>query len=554
MPYPIAPSLLQKYWRTWIPLFLLVLATAALYGQFLWNPIIFDDVPFFMVDSEGKQQVSGYRFSLFELRSLPYATLAWSKEWFGLEVLYFRVENLLLHVAVVLALFFFLAGLFAAVCGCHAKNSLSPRLAAFFAALLFALHPVATYAAGYLVQRTIIMATLFSLLAMLCYAQGSIRQKKLWLWMSVPLYYLAVFSKEHAVMLPAALLALTVLLHEDWREKLKQRWGIFTALAGIAVFVLLAKKGLLGSVYEINAPYMLLEIDSELTYPLSILTQSWLFFKYAALWIFPNPAWMSIDMREPFARSLLSPYLLALAGFAAWGAGAFWLLLKRGRAGLVGFALLFPWVMFLTELSTVRIQEGFVLYRSYLWAVGAYCLLPVIFAKSKVRMAAGMLTVIALAMFTVSMERLMTFSHPVLLWDDAEKLVKGRTDLPGVHRIYFNRGTELSKIEKYDLAIADFKQALALAGGYADVYGNMGVSYFKKGDWQNAAVSFNTAIELIHQMEKPPNPRFIYGRAMVFEKMGEMQKSQADYQVSCQLAKKGCEKLSGGSSNSGQIP
>jgi len=394
-----------------------------------------------------------------------------------------------------------------------------------------------------LVQRTIIMATLFCLLAMLCYVHGSVRQKPLWLWMSVPLYYLAVFSKEHAIMLPVILLALTALLHVDWRIKLTERLGIFAALAGIAAFVLLAKKGLLGSVYEINASYMLLEIDSELAYPLSILTQSWLFFKYAALWVCPNPAWMSIDMREPFARSLLSPYLLALGGFTAWGACAFWLLLKRGRAGLAGFALLFPWVMFLTELSTVRIQEGFVLYRSYLWAAGAFCLLPVIFAKCNVRMTAGIMTVIALAMFPTSMERLMTFSHPVLVWDDAEKLVTGRTDLPGVHRIYFNRGTELTKIGKYDQAIADFKQAIALAEGYADVYGNMGVAYSKKLDWKNAFASFNTANELVQHMDMPPNPQFIYGRARALERMGEMHKAQADYKVSCQLAKKGCEKL-----------
>ncbi|MBI5437758.1 MAG: tetratricopeptide repeat protein [Nitrosomonadales bacterium] len=563
---------MQKYSRTWIPVLLLVLATTALYGQFLWNPIIFDDVPFFRLDNENKQQVSGYRFSLLELRSLPYATLAWSKEWFGLEVFYFRVENLLLHAGVVLALFFFLAGLFAAVCGAatsvpfepnHSKpirpstgsgrayfnkildGSISPRVTAFFAALLFALHPVATYAAGYLVQRTIIMATLFGLLAMLSYVHGSVRQKPPWLWMSVPFYYLAVFSKEHAIMLPFALLALTVLLHEDWRAKLKKRWGIFTALAGIAAFVLLAKKGLLGSVYEINASYFIWGIDSELTYPLSVLTQSWLFFKYAALWISPNPAWMSIDMREPFARSLFSPYLLALICFVVWGAGAFWLLLKRGRAGLAGFALLFPWVMFLTELSTVRIQEVFVLYRSYLWAAGAFCLLPVIFAKCNVRMTAGILVVIALAMFPISMERLMTFSHPVLLWDDAEKLVKGHTDLPGAHRIYFNRGTELVKIEKYDSAIADFKQAIALADGYADIYGNMGAAYLRKGDLQNALMSFNTAIDLLHHMDSPPNPHFIYGRALVFEKMGEMQKAQTDFKVTCRLAKRGCEKLGG---------
>lgn len=352
-------------------------------------------------------------------------------------------------------------------------------------------------------------------------------------------------------MLPATLLALTILLHDDWRERLKQRWGIFSALAAIAVFVLLAKKGLLGSVYEINAPYMLLEIDSELTYSLSILTQSWLFFKYALLWAFPNPEWMSIDMREPFARSLLSLYLLALAGFITWGVIAFWLLMKRGKAGLAGFALLFPWIMFFTEFSTVRIQEVFVLYRSYLWAVGAFCMLPVILTKVNVRMATVILAITALAMLPISMERLMTFSHPVLLWGDAEKLVKGRRDLPGVHRIYYNRGTELIKIGGFDEAISDFKQAISLSKDFSEAYGNMGVAYFSKGDWHNSIVSFSKAIEIVHEEGKPHNPRFIYGRAMALEKMGEVQKAQNDYKISCQLANRGCEKLSDASLNSG---
>ena len=302
---------------------LLLNAVAAIYGQFLWNPILFDDLSFFMVDNAGNQPVSNYHFSLFELRSLPYATLAWTKAWFGLDLINFRLGNLLLHAAAVLALFGFLAKLFAAVYGERDAAVLSPRLAAFFAALLFALHPVATYAAGYLVQRTIVMATLFGLLSMLCYVHGSTRQKTLWLWLSVPFYYLAVFSKEHAIMLPFALLALTMLLHADWRAKLRQRWGVFAALAAIGLFVLLISRGILGSVYEIHAQEMLDEIDGKLSYPQSAITQSWLFFKYAWLWLFPDPVWMSVDMREPFARSLLSPYLLAAAGFIAWGAVAF---------------------------------------------------------------------------------------------------------------------------------------------------------------------------------------------------------------------------------------
>ncbi len=533
---------MQKYvWAGIAPLSL-VGAVAALYGQFLWNPIIFDDLPLFVPDNGGNRPVSAYRFAWFQLRSLPYATLAWTKAWFGLELIHFRLGNLLLHAAVVLALFSFLSGLFAAVYGDRSEGGLSPRLAAFFAALLFALHPVATYAAGYLVQRTIIMATLFCLLAMLCYVRGSVREKPLWLWMSVPFYYLAAFSKEHAVMLPAALLALTLLLHDDWRAKLKQRWAIFAVLAAIAVLVI-ALRGLLGSVYELNAPEMLKDTDSKLSYPLSVMTQSWLFFKYALLWVFPNPAWMSVDMREPFARSLLSPYLLALSGFAAWGMAGLWLLLKRGRVGLAGFALLFPWAMFFTEFSAVRIQEIFVLYRSYLWAAGGFCLLPLIFARLDMRIATFILAAIALAMAPVSMERLMTFSHSVLLWDDAEKLVKGRTDLPGAYRIYYNRGTELIKIDKPDMAIADFKQALALRADLAAAYGNMGTAYLKKREWRNAMESFGTAIEIADKDADPPQPRHFYGRAMAFEELGEMRQAQADYKVSCQLANKGCEKM-----------
>lgn len=543
----------MKIHRNSVFIVLLLTAVAALYGQFLWNPLQFDDRDFFLLDGAGNMPASLFHFSLFELRSLPYATLAWTKDAFGLDLIYFRLGNLLLHAAVVLALYFFLAKLFKAVLGERDSAGLNSRLAAFFAALLFALHPLSTYAAGYLVQRSTLMATLFGLLAMLAYIHGSIRQKLLWLWMCVPFYYLAVFSKEHAIMLPAVLLALTMLLHDDWRTKLKQRWGIFASLAVIALFVLLARKGILGSMYEPNATEMLQQFDVKLAHSLSIVTQSWLFFKYVWLWLIPNPAWLSIDMREPFAQSLISPYLVATGCFIAWGVLGFRLLLKRGRAGMVGFALLFPWLMFMTEFSSVRIQEPFVLYRSYLWAVGAFCLLPVIFDRFNVRIASVILGAVALAMLPISMERLMTFSNPILLWDDAEKLVKGHEDLSGASRIYYNRGTEWLKIDFADKAIADLKQAVALRADFGEAYANLGHAYSKKGEWADSVLAYNKATEIFLKKGLPPQWKYFYGRAMAFEKMGDMQKAQADYRVTCLLANKGCEKLPGGGLSPGTV-
>ena len=528
--------------RVWILVLVLSGVTFALYGQFLQNPFVFDDLLFFTVDGHGNIPVSNYSFSLFELRSLPYATLAWGKAWFGMDILHFRVENLLLHAAVVLALFFFLMLLFETVlAGQDKADRLSSRAMAFFASLLFALHPVATYAAGYLVQRTVVMATFFSLLAMLAYLYGSIRQKTPWLWINVPLYYLAVFSKEHAIMLPVVLMVLTILMHEDWRAKFKQRWAIFLALAVIAVFVVAAKKGILGSVYEVDATGVRADVDRALIYQLSVLTQAWLFFKYIVLWLLPNPAWMSIDMREPFAPSLWSSYSVALAAFFAWGVCAMRLLIKRGRLGLIGLSMLFPWLMFMTEMSVVRIQENFVLYRSYLWAVGACCLLPVLLDKLNKRIASIIVSMVALAMFPIAMERLATLSHPLLLWNDAEKLVADRDDLPGAARIYSNRGVEFLKIKRHKDATKDFNRAIHLLPTMPSAYNNLGATYLELGEWQAAIASFGKAIEVM-QVSGQWDSRPFLGRAMAFERLGEIENARRDYEMSCRLTGRGCEK------------
>ncbi|HZW24788.1 MAG TPA: hypothetical protein VFF26_04815 [Gallionella sp.] len=524
------------------PVVLLAMAVFALYGQFLWNPVIFDDANFFSMDEDGHQPVSDFRFSLLELRSLPYATLAWGKDFLGLDLRHFRIENMLLHFAVTLVLYFFLHTLVKLFSDRASERSLGPRSTAFIGALIFALHPVATYATGYLVQRTILMATLFSLLAMLSYLHGSLRQNPRWLWACVPFYYLAVFSKEHSIMLPAVLVALTVLLHEDWFAQLKRRWAIFLALGLIALFVIAAKIGVLGKVYEFDAPEML-DMDNPLNYPLSVLTQSWLFFKYIGLWLFPNPGWMSIDMREPFADSLMSRYALAMMAFIAYGAFAARLLLKRGRIGLVGLAMLFPWLMFMTEFSSVRIQESFVLYRSYLWMAGACCVIPIALDLLRKRMAVAIATIIALAMIPVSMDRLATFSHPLLLWEDAAKLVENRHDLPGVYRIYLNRGTARHVVNNFDGAIEDYKLSLKLRPDWPHSYNNLGVTYIQKKDWPAAVEAFTHAIDIARAKKTGMDISPYFGRALAFEKLGRIDLAKRDYQETCRVLKRGCDKL-----------
>ncbi|RFO96547.1 hypothetical protein DIC66_12980 [Rhodoferax lacus] len=533
----------MRNWSRLAAIVLLSLVLGALYGQFLSNPIIFDDLPFFMVGRNGQQPVDRYGFSWLEIRSLPYATLTWTKAWFGLELVYFRLGNLFLHIATTLALFGLLQAVFRAVYVPKSVDSLSPRQAAWLAALLFGLHPVATYAVGYLVQRSLVMATLFSLLALWAYTQGSVENKPRLLWLSLPLYYLAAYSKEHAIMLVVVLLPLTILLHTDWRQKLAQRWLLFVALLGIAALVVASRKGLLGSSYEIDAPAMLGADAGPMAYPLSVITQCGLFFKYALLWLWPNIHWMSIDMREPFVRSMTGLKVLAPVLFVAWGWIGLRLLTKRGNRGLLGLAMLGPWLLFFTELVVVRIQEPFVLYRSYLWASAALFALPVLLNGVEKKLIAMLGFAVAATFFVLSMERLATLADPILVWNDAKELVERNGEKEGADRIYYNLGRQLLLNHMFNESEENLKKALVLDPDLAQAHGALGAVYNGRSQWEQAISEYTIARGINERRKEPASSVYLMGRAKAYEGAGQLKLAVADYLEACRIDESMCEVL-----------
>ena len=235
-------------------------------------------------------------------------------------------------------------------------------------------------------------------------------------------------------------------------------------------------------------------------------------------------------MREPFALSLFGWHTLGLVAFLGYFCTAAWLLLKQGRMGLLGFALLFPWTLFLTELSTVRAQEPFVLYRSYLWMPGLFAVLPVVFGRLVPKKAFILLGILCLLLIPLTLNRLDSFSSTLLLWDDAEKLVRDKPGAYGVERIYFNRGTELGQLQRYDEAVADFTKAIA-ANPFDFIYGNRAAAYYSLGRYQEALHDYDRAIEL-----NPDNPNSYNGRALTYRALGNFAAAQEDLSKSCALA------------------
>jgi tetratricopeptide (TPR) repeat protein len=508
----------------------LLAAVCMLYLPFLGSPFVFDDVPFF---SGGKALQFAHAGFHFDLRWVSYATLGWTAQLFS-DVLphFFRLGNLLIHAANAILLFYFLRQLMTATI-----HEVKPSVIAWggwFGALLFAVNPVAVYATGYVVERSILLATFFSLAMLLLYLRGLLTGQVRWLVLAVVAYFLAVFSKEHSVMMPAVLAALTILLRRKIWPSPHMLWVTWVGFLSIAILIILRVKGIWGMPYEPMAASLFEQQriggGDPMLHLLSLLTQAGLYFKYLLLWLLPNPAWMSIDMREPFISSLGAwQGWLKIACFILYGISGAALLFRGGIRGLMGFALLYPWLQFLLEFSTIRVQEPFVLYRSYLWMPGLMLLVTLMVTKWPDRKIFLALGVVAVIFAAASVNRLWVFADNYRLWNDAARLLTDE-HTPGADRIFYNRGQAEETDGKLDDAIADFKRAVKISPQLAPVQFELGWTYLVAGHYQEAATSFDAAIA-----DDPAYASAYYGKALSLSRQGKKKQAAILMAKSCEL-------------------
>ena len=455
----------------WLPrligICLIVALAAGLYLPFLGNPPVFDDRGFF--SGMGFSYYATHPFD-FGLRVPSYFSLAVVQVlWESIEA--HRILSLALHVACSLALYKLLYELLSAAreperAGVVAMQPGNTALACI-AAGAFALHPVAVYAAAYLMQRSIVLATLFSLLSVTLFVRGLRRGSHADALSAAALYTIAVLCKEHSVLLPVAALLAIPLVQPERRFAVRHAIIYLAGCAPAAILVVLLRTGVIAVSYEPEFSTIAAEIEmdagrADFPWWLSVATQAGLFFKYLALWLWPDTGAMSIDLRINFADAQLPPMvLLAVAGFLSYGLMGLYLLTRRvGAARIAGFGLLFPWILFLVEFATIRIQEPFVLYRSYLWAPGVMIALAAALTRVSVRAATATVLLVLPLLLYQAHERLRTFTSGLALWEDAvAKLPRGR--VPGGSRTLYSLGREYLYAGRPDSAIAVVDRCLA---------------------------------------------------------------------------------------------
>lgn len=519
-----------------------------LYLPFLHNEVVFDDHGLFT-----SLTVFDYAQTPFDFRprTFPYFTLGVVQVLFG-SIEANRTASLILHMLCALMLFALLRTLVHQALKTSDSNlinegpvSTQTTILAFIGAAWFAINPVAVYGAGYLVQRTILFATLFSLLSLWYYRRAFAENRTTDVVTAALFYSAAVFSKEHAIMLPAAAVALTALYSGNFRLNVKRAALYLLLCTPAAITALLSTKHIIATSYEPDASTLIPLIhgisllNTRLgQWVVSIVMQMSSFFDYFGYWIVPDIRSMSADMRIDFTQTWAAWWLIPKATlFLASPLIALYLLRRRGMAALFGYGLLYSWLLFLTELAAIRFQEPFVLYRSYLWAPGyVLMLISLLFAipRTAVLSIAGLVFPL---FFFLAHDRLQSLANEFSLWQDAANKLSSK-DIPGANRIFYNRGKQYFEHKKYAAAIQDFTDALPQQMYTPQIHYIRGMAYDRQHDYKNALADFNQAIIPTHHYKNTINlqqARVQDARGRVLEKMGCLRAAEQAFLASQNL-------------------
>lgn len=374
------------YWHIAI-LFSIALLTIIAYFRSLKGPLIFDDVIYI---APSKLRNILHDFS-FRARSIAELSFALNYYFSGMNVVFFRFSNVVLHLgAAFTASYFALTMLRLPSLRDTYRASYDDKTLlniAFFVAALFALHPIQTSAVNYITQRMAIMAAMFSFAGFIFYTRGVTTAGKgsvIQYLFSAFFFVLAILSKENALM------TLFMLPIYDFIFLSSSKWGEFrrrfitlTVLMITVALIAAYTMGITGFAEKVIAllsnPNRSMERyawggkDINWTPIEYLLTELRVVSRYIFLLFIPLPSLMVFDYSNayPVSRSLFDP-LSTLLSLLFLATVLVFSLKNIKKVPLISFGILWYLVTISLESFIALGLDPYFEYRNYLPSFGIF--------------------------------------------------------------------------------------------------------------------------------------------------------------------------------------
>jgi outer membrane protein assembly factor BamD (BamD/ComL family) len=515
--------------------------TVLVYLPTLKNGFVWDDIQYIIENKRIRSldvQALRVMFTTFYVGN--WHPLTWIshtidyKLW-GLDSTGHHLTNIILHGLNAFVVFLLVLRLVILAQEENASPSLSkplrnvPRqslLTAGVTALLFGLHPLRVESVAWVSERKDLLCAFFFLLSTACYLNFVLSQislkRRIWYVTCLMFFMLALMSKPMAVTFPVVVLLLDIYPLRRFGFSLRNTKAVLLekiplfALSSAASIVVIFAQNQGRSIRTLEEIPIDIRLLNAIRTPIFYLKKMIIPLELVPFYPFPaNVAWWDLQ------------YLLSAILIVVITCLVIWMITKGNYLFIIAWAYylitLLP-VMGLLQVGGQSAADRYTYLPSLsiflLIAAGISWIVNRIIAGKKKVVLGGL--IIGGFVFFAFLGRLTV--NQITLWKDSERLwgyVANTFPYPQSDPlVHFNLGNALSKSEKLDEAISEYKKTLLLKPGHIRARNNLGRAYAVKGNYDEAIIEFKRALAI--------NPRHVRARnnlGAAYIQKGELEKA-----------------------------
>jgi protein O-mannosyl-transferase len=530
-------------------LLLLPLLLFSAYSNTFEAPLALDDFhsfvdePLIRIDSFDSDKLIGLGQSKFGWsRWIPMLTFAVDRFVGKGSIGIFHLTNLIIHSLTLLAVIYFVYGLFQSIRITEQSNpeSSASNFSSIFLGVivagLWALHPLQTNAVTYVVQRMASLVALFTVLSVAFYisARLSFIQNRqftvktlIFSILSFSSIIFAFFSKENSAIVPALLICTEIWFYQP--NLCRCAFTYFRSRPILTLFLIL----LVGIPSVMYLPNWVISgyYGRHFTLTERLLTESRILIRYISLVFWPAPARLSLEHDIELSTSIVSPptTLLSIVFLTILFT---WSILNRRRHPIITYGILWFFANLMIESTFVPLELMFE-HRMYLPSVGLILSAVVSFQSlarwTIARNGSSDLQLASLCLFLTlaSGLALATYSRNTV-WEDPLALNRDNAlKAPDNPRARANYALALYRSGQYDEAIDEARIAMDIGvpnfEQYAVALNALIGAYSASGDNPKAIEEGEQLLQQAPQhINVVPLPNVYYSLAVLKARQGDL--------------------------------
>jgi tetratricopeptide (TPR) repeat protein len=512
-------------------LFIITALALIVYSNSFYGSFHFDDYDN-IVNNSKIQNINDVEswWSFSANRPISMFTFVVNYHFSQLDVFYYHLENVIIHIFNGFLLFYFSILIFSSPTVSNYKISAYKEQIALIIAIIFVVHPLATQSVTYIIQRQNALASMFYLSALVLYMTGRLKTTNTYAKIAIFAFaaissILAILSKENAYTIPLIIVLLEIffLFSPSRKEKINKKIYLLLLIPLLGITAIALSK----FSFEVFKPIV---PDQSMGYPEVVSPLNYLFTQFAAIpkyiQLLILPINQNLDPDFTMSKSFWEINTLAGFSFIIGTIALGIYLFNKNR--IISFGIFWFYITIAIEASIIPLPDLFFEHRTYLPSFGIIlifttALFQILSHKSKTLTYIFFATIIII-LSTLTYQRNKVWKNEISLWTDVV------SKSPNKARPNANLGMAYNLEKNWSKAIEYYTKSIKISDIYSIVFYNRANAYSEILDLENAISDYTSAIKI-----SPDYVSAYYNRGLTFSKQQKYNEAIANYTKTLEL-------------------